>query len=105
MPEPNSEPKNALNKYVQDFFSLIFSELSESAERMIKRLGDFVILKKLLKRYAAFWAMMLAATITALYGLGAFISSFFPGMKPGLAHIFVGLAVMATALAYRELKR
>ncbi len=102
MPEPKSEPKSILNRYVQDFFSSIFSELSEKTERLLKRLGEFVILKKLLKQYAVFWAMMLAAIITTLYGLGAFISSFFPGMKPGLTHIFLGIAVMVIAVAYRK---
>ncbi len=104
MPETKSEPKSILNRYAHDFFSLVFSELSEKAERLIKRLGEFVILRKILKQYAIFWVMMLAAIVTTLYGLGAFIGSFFPGLKPGLSHIFIGAALAATAIAYRRFK-
>ncbi|MBI2143709.1 hypothetical protein HYU17_00985 [Candidatus Woesearchaeota archaeon] len=102
MPEQKSEPGSALGGYVRDFLSSIFSELASNAERMLRRLGELVIFRKILKQYAIFLVMMTAATITLLYGLGAFISSFFPGLKPGTVHILTGIALIVVAMAYRK---
>ncbi len=105
MPETKPEPKKNQNGNAPGFLSFILSELSDKAEKLLKRLGEFVIFKKILKKYAAFIAMMTAALITILYGLGTLTGSFFPSLKPGLTHIFIGIALAAIAMAYRELNK
>lgn len=92
-----------LSGYFQQFLSFIFSGLEEHASGLLERFFQFRNLKKQIRRYALFLAVLVTASIIFLNGLGMFLSSFFPAMAPGVIPMVIGFIFIMAALAFKTL--
>lgn len=99
-----AKTKNMLDRYTQEFVALILDFLKENKKSLIGKLGDLINFKKRLSHYIVFWVAVLAAVILILDGVGLFLGSFFPGLRPGTTNILVGAVFILAALAYEKLR-
>jgi hypothetical protein len=96
------ERKTPLKDDVWHFLGLAFSYFMENKDNIAKKLGDIVNFKKMIRRYVITFALVLAALFVILDGIGMFISSFFPGISPGLFHILIGILIVIVLVAYNR---
>lgn len=101
MAKKRTERKSALNKYARQFLSFLLPLLVENKEELMKKFNDIVNFKRVIKRYLILFILTLAALIIILDGLGLFIGSFFPNLRPGSVQIVIGIILILAVLVYK----
>ncbi|MAG92038.1 hypothetical protein CMO83_05160 [Candidatus Woesearchaeota archaeon] len=97
-----SEVKDILNKYVQDFLSFLLVTLEEGTGSLFKKFSNLLSFKRRLQHTVVALVILIAALGIIFYGLGLFLESFFPKLRPGIMHILIGVVFILIALAYKK---
>lgn len=98
-----TEQGGILNEYFQQFLSFVFSGLEEHATGIIQRFFYFLDFKKRIQRYVVFLVVLATAFTIFIYGLGVFLSSFFPAVAPSIIPMALGCVLILAALLFRKL--
>jgi|MudIll2142460700_1097286.scaffolds.fasta_scaffold1243165_2 hypothetical protein len=96
--------KSNLKKYALQFASFALPLIAENKESIVKNFNNIVNYKRVVKRYLIFSSVLLVALFLLLNGLGLFIDSFFPDLRPGIVQILMGLVLALAVMLYSKLK-
>lgn len=91
-----------MHKYLQEFFSFLFSSVEGGIEDSLKKFSNFAHFKEKWRHYVLSVIIMTAGVVLLAFGLGVLIESFFVIWKPGIVHIFLGVVFILTALIYKK---
>ncbi len=93
-----------MHKYLQDFFSFLFSSVEGGLEDSLKKFSNLAHIKEKWKRYMISVIIMTAGVVMLAFGIGTLIESVIIIWKPGVMHIFVGLVFIFIALIYKKFR-
>ena len=97
--DKKSRPKNFFNKILES----LFDSIEENAEELLEKIGDFIFIRKLLKRYVAFMIIASASLVIILYGLVLLILNYF-SIEPWIVYLSLGIVSLLISWIYLKSK-
>jgi len=95
--------KNKHKNFFDRVLESLFTSIEENAEEVLGKIGDFIFMKKLLKKYVTFIILATASLTIILYGLGSLIQNYFSA-NPGIVYLSLGAVSLLISWIYLKSK-